>query len=121
MIILPVKQTTVGQGNTILSREQVIDADTRHIQVCFQNANGMPYSGSNTLTVSIYASLEPALSPSDIWFPFLLTSIVLNKTTPTAIYDMSGYRNIILVVNGITDGMTTAYIYPQQADYSKAV
>jgi hypothetical protein len=121
MIILPVNQTAVGQGNTILTREQVIDVETRYAQICFLNANGFAYSGNNSLTVTISASLEPALSPGDIKFPVLLATIVLNKTTPSSIYDISSYRNLIFNVTSITDGMAAVFVYPQQADYSKAV
>lgn len=115
MLIIPINQAVVGQGNTVITDKQLC-SNLSAIQIKYQGVNNFPYSGSNTAQVSIWASLEHADVPQEIWFPYKLTTIQLMNAKPTDIQDVSGYRNIIVTVDTLVDGTISVETMPSLTD-----
>jgi hypothetical protein len=114
MHIFPENQTETGIGNKSLKGRSVLQRDVRSFHLCYLNEDGSPYSGSNSVTLSISVSNESVVNSFDIKFPVKMTEIILNAATPTFMKELLGnYRNIIISIDAITDGQVSAYHFPE--------
>lgn len=108
MLIIPVNQASVGDGNTTM--QDIKMPRWKSLHTVYLNANGTIYSGGSAATVEIYVSNEQVTDKADIVSWVLLTTITLDSVTPAQIYDIIGaYNHLKVKIATLVDGKITAH------------
>ena len=114
MLITPIDQSIVGDGNT--TKRAIFSYITKALHFVYLNADGTIYSGAGNVSLSIYASNEDASDPSDIIAAVKLGTFTLDVNTPARIYDVVGtYNHIKVVLDSIADGKVTTFYATREA------
>lgn len=106
MIIYPVDQAVNGDGNTIVNEFPAKGFNS--IQPIFMNSDGTIYSGTNFVTISVYATDETGGNPANFigWILKGVTHLDVN-TTSNMINIEEYYTHFKITLTNIVDGKVT--------------